>query len=287
MKDIAAFQALGLPQEDFWFSAMVDEGAHKVLDTNPLRELLNQNISLSNYGSVSHVGFTPIAIQGDGRHQSIGYKEEDKSIDINLQLDYRVVKQATTKEEMTSWLARYLLAAIPLFAEVPVPHFQISSFRQDIFDLFQKQGWLDGSLPKICSPPVYLVWMSDFRSGLQNGKRPYFFARKVAQREWYQVIEVEQFAGMLNQRMNLTDYGSGVEELYLSFLADEPDGRMYESDSTYFREDLELHLSIPLGLPPYDESALVNGLIAALPEVKRWDVPDFDWERLKRDCKKR
>lgn len=281
MKDIAAFKALDLPQEDFQFSAVLDETAHKILDTAPLQDFLNQNISLNRYGTVRHIGFTPTAIQGDSRHQSIAYNEDEASIGINLQLDYGLVEKAGTKSEMTATLARYFLAAIPLFTEVPVPNFRITAFRNDVLDLFQQKDWLDAPLPLVSSPSIYLVWMSDFRDTPLDENPSVIFARKIARREWYDAIDIEGLTKWLYQRIDLSRYGTGIKELYLSFLADEPGGKTMGPSSTYFREDRELHLSIPLGPPPYGRQTLLKALAEALPQADRWDIEDFDWKGVK------
>lgn len=284
MKDIAAFRALGHPREDFQFSAMMDKNAHEILDILTLQDFLNQNVSLSRYGALRHIGFTPIAIKGDRRHESITYNEDELSVDINIQLDYRLLKEATTKPEATSLLARYFLAAIPAFAEIPVPNFQISAFRKDIAGLFQEQGWLNAALPNISSPSVYLVWMSDFHTGPSNGKLYRFFARKIALKEWYDAIHIKGFIEWLNRRIDLSNYSSDVEEFYLTFLADEVDEHTSPPDSTWFRADRELHLSIPLGFSNFDKLSLLDALVEALPEIDRWDIAGFNWERLLEDC---
>jgi len=284
MKDIAAFKALGIPQENFRFSAIVDESAHLVLDTAPLQDFLNRQLVLSHYGSIKHIDFTPIAIQGDDRHQSISYNVDEASISISLQLDYTQVEEAPTKAAMTALLAGYFLAAVPLFAKIPVPGFQITAFRKDLLALFEKKSWLEEPFPEITSPPVYLVWSSDFRGAAPEGQPSCIYARKVARREWFDAIDLEEFLKRLHQRINLTRYGQSVEELYLTFLADEPAGKSAPADSTYFRADRELHLSIPLGPPPYDRQALLRALVGVLPEIKRWNIADFDWKQFREEC---
>lgn len=115
-------------------------------NTNLLEDALNQNLSLSNYGSgLIGIAFIYIATPPvDEIHEEcFTYSRKKKELFIQMRLPYNVVEQASTTDALHLMASCYLETLRERLPLKKVADFDHLRFMQDVQRLFELEGWLE------------------------------------------------------------------------------------------------------------------------------------------------
>ena len=107
-----------------------------------IRNALNENFSLSNYGHGLSWFQVFAVIDPRNFHEPFFYhNKEENGISIQLKLDYENILNASEKEYQQIATLSYL-RAIDQLAEFSLKGFNTQQYRTDVENLFETQGWL-------------------------------------------------------------------------------------------------------------------------------------------------
>lgn len=95
---------------------------------------------------------------------------------------------------------------------------------------------------------------------------------------------------VFNSHLKLSDYGSGIERIFFSFLAVPSDNKRHRQRLGYDADSRSLEVVLPLSYAHVQSHASedVQTMMAALfltslSLYPRLDIPDFDWDRFSGD----
>lgn len=114
------------------------------VDVEPMQKLLGNFIRLVNYGEgVKQVVFTFIATPtSDIFHDNdASFDAKTGAIQMALRLSYEHV-QSATKKRCWQMMASLVLVSLDLYDGLVITNFDLISFRDDLQNLFEQEGWL-------------------------------------------------------------------------------------------------------------------------------------------------
>ena len=80
-------------------------------------------------------------------------------------------------------------------------------------------------------------------------KKKDFILSSVTSTKVAEKIDVEPILDSLNQHIRLSDYGSGVQHIFFTFLAVPPDDAFHENDAFYNEDSQTIEISLRLSYP--------------------------------------
>jgi hypothetical protein len=107
-----------------------------------LSDLLNAELQLADYGNgVAEVNFTAIIEPEEFFPAKYRYLKSKKRIDAEMRMDYDQVVNAAIGE-FKGLVAQLYLDTLDLLETERITDFDLKKFRQDLEDLFARQGWI-------------------------------------------------------------------------------------------------------------------------------------------------
>lgn len=117
------------------------EVADKIDDTI-ISQLLNDNIELTSYGSgLKNIYFKYICVQASNTNHKNEASFKNGDLEIALQLSYTHVFE-NDNNTVTGMMIRLFLVSIDLYEKMEIPDFDVKRFRDDVQELFKKEGLL-------------------------------------------------------------------------------------------------------------------------------------------------
>lgn len=122
--------------------AWKDVPLEKGIFIHSLTDLLNSHLQLSDYGDgVVEFNFTAIIEPEEFFPTKYRYLKGKKRIDAEIRMDYdQAVKAAIG--EFRGLVAQLYLDTLDLLETKKIVDFDLKKFRQDLEDLFVRQGWI-------------------------------------------------------------------------------------------------------------------------------------------------
>lgn len=107
-----------------------------------LSDLLNAELQLADYGNgVAEVNFTVIIERDEFFPAKYRYLKSKKRIDAEMRIVYNQAMDAAMGE-FKGLVAQLYLDTLDLLEDKNIPDFDLKNFRQDLEDLFARQGWI-------------------------------------------------------------------------------------------------------------------------------------------------
>lgn len=113
-------------------------------NTNLMKEALNQNLRLSDYGSgLNAIAVIFIAVQPDNtiHEEEMKYNRRKKEAYIQTKLPFELVEQYERPQVLRLMAATYL-RTIKDLPKLKIPDFDYQRFSKDVERLFEGRGWL-------------------------------------------------------------------------------------------------------------------------------------------------
>ena len=133
-----------MSKTNFEIKSISSEEIESKVDSSSFEELLNNNLSLSDYGTgLTNVNFTFIGITPTDQTQKneAEYDPIQKQVSLKLNLNYYQLKNAT-KNDVSKMMATLFLNSIAVYEQLEVPEFKKGKFYNDVEGLFFRRGLL-------------------------------------------------------------------------------------------------------------------------------------------------
>ena len=125
-------------------NAVAWEDVAAKVDVEPLQQLCDGNIRLINYGDgVKQIVFTFIAVpSSDTFHENdASFDPKTGKVEVALRLSYEHM-QNTSAKRCLQMMASLFIVSLDLYDGIDVLDFNIAAFRNDLQNLFEKEGFL-------------------------------------------------------------------------------------------------------------------------------------------------
>lgn len=111
---------------------------------------------------------------------------------------------------------------------------------------------------------------------------------------WHEVqnkINVEPLETLLNNHLNLSDYGSRIKKIYFVFIAVRPQNKLHENKLEFHSNSGRLEVALQLNYKDVVNSnkkeiqvMMTRLILGAVELYKGISKVDFDWKKFKQDC---
>ncbi len=131
-----------IPSKDFHLTAITWKDVSDKVNFQAVSELLNQKLSLSNYGeAVKNLYCTFLAIQANNEFHDefVDYDEEEQLLEMALKVDIRQLKDATEAQTL-EMMVKVFLESILQYPNIE--GFDSKRFYIDVQSAFVEKGWL-------------------------------------------------------------------------------------------------------------------------------------------------
>ena len=124
--------------ENFKINCITWHEVTEKIDVWTIKNLLNNQINLSKYGSDLHqIQFQYIADYSEDFHkEEMTYNSEDKTLFLSLRLDYDKVKNGT-KDEVLVLMKELFLTSVFYYFGLDVRDFDFRGFYEDLKEVFE------------------------------------------------------------------------------------------------------------------------------------------------------
>lgn len=116
---------------------------------------------------------------------------------------------------------------------------------------------------------------------------------------WHEVMEkvgfdnVNVMEDVLNEHLQLSNYGCGLVAIAFVFIAQQPDNTIHEEEMKYRRKKKELYIQMKLPyelVERYDKPQVLQLMAATylhtIKDLPKLNIPDFDYQRFAKDVER-
>jgi hypothetical protein len=115
-------------------------------NTHALRTVLNGSLQLGDYGDITGIAFIFIVTSPDDaiHTEMFRFNRAKKTLEVHMRLPFEAVESASQSEVLHMMAQKYLQTMQERLPKKKIPHFDWERFVNDLRQLFEKQGWLEG-----------------------------------------------------------------------------------------------------------------------------------------------
>lgn len=271
------------------FSIAIIQPAQRLvsISANAIEQAINQKLELKYYGPIQQlrITFTIASRKAMPIPNQMTYQQAEARIDIQLYLSPTIF-HGVDHDLNLNILATYCLICITHTIHLEIKAFNSILLLKDLSILFQSKAW--STIPNIAleEKDILYKWVCVFQGG------PNFYFRKIIHPSAVAYLECSIIASLLDHNIDLIDYGRGVQKIYFTFIADDPEDKMEGALIDYNTEERYIETSLPLSYPSlvlmtkdHNHSLLALLFLTSLKFYDQVGVQDFDMIAFYRDVK--
>lgn len=271
------------------FSIAIIQPAQRLvsISASAIEQIMNQKLELKHYGPIQQLRITftigpwktmPIPNQ-------MTYQQAEERIDIQLYISPAIFHGADHDLNLNI-LAAYCLACITHTIHLEIKAFNSILLLKDLSIIFQSKAWLSIQNIALEEKDIRYRWVCVFQGG------PNFYFRKIIHPSAVAYLECTVIASLLDHNIDLIDYGRGVQKIYFTFIADDPEDKMEGAIIDYNAEERYIEASLPLSYPnlvlmtrEHNKSLLALLFLTSIKFYDQVGVKAFDTITFYRDVK--
>ena len=282
-----------IPFGDFFskeqFSIAIIQPAQQsaIISATAIEQLINQKLELKHYGTIQQLNITFIIASRKAIQKSHQMTYQQDTAHINIQIYISpIIFRTADQGQILNLVAAYYHACIAHTIHLEIKSFNSILLLKDLSILFQNENWSYTRTINLEENDILYRWICVFQGG------PNFYFRKAIHPSAVAYLECDAIASLLEEHITLVDYGSGIQKIYFTYIADDPEDKMEGAIIDYNAEDRSLETSLPLSYPSlmlmprdHNRSLLALLFLTSIKFYEQIGVQAFDAFAFHRDVK--